>query len=111
MTRLPVSPAAAALFRTLVARAGVARDRILLSDVESVDWQSLTFSGERHCFDLRVPAPDSRAIAERLCDGLEDAEFSMVGIIVADISISARPQFALDGSTRLSVEALTISAD
>ena len=106
-----MSAAAAALLRALVARAGVPRDRILLTNAESIDWRSLTFTGERHRFDLRIPAPDSRAIARRLCDGLEDAEFSMAGMVVADIIIAAKPQFALDGSTSLSVEALTISAD
>ena len=111
MTRLPMSPAAAALLRALVARAGVRRDRILLTDAVSTDWRSLTFIGERHALDLRIPAPDSRAIARRLCDGLEEAEFSIPGIVVADIIIAATPQFALDGSTCLSVEALTISAD
>ncbi len=106
-----MTAAAAALLRALVARAGVSRDRILLTDAESIDWQSLTFTGERHCFDLRIPGPDSRAIADRFCNGLEEAEFSLPGIVVADITIAAKPRFALDGSTSVAIEALTISAD
>jgi hypothetical protein len=108
MTRLNISPAASALFRALAARGGVPRDRILLTEVESIDWQSLTFSGERHQIGLRVPGPQSREIAERMCAGLADAEFSIPGILVADIAMRGSPRHALDGSTELAIEALTI---
>ena len=76
MKRIAISPAASALLRCLAGRARVARDRILLIDVRSVDWRSLTFTGERHQLDLRITGPDSRIIVERMCDRLEDAEFS-----------------------------------
>ena len=42
MNRIPMSLAASALLKALVARAGVTRDRILLSDAHSIDWRSLT---------------------------------------------------------------------
>ncbi|MEP7131212.1 MAG: hypothetical protein ABI770_08800 [Sphingomicrobium sp.] len=77
--------------------------------VRSVDWQSLTFTGERHHFELRVAPPGSQEIVERLCHGLEDAEFSIPGVLVADISICGVPTRASDGSTCLSIEALTIA--
>jgi hypothetical protein len=109
MNRLSISAAASALLRALIGRAGVARDRILLTDVHSSDWCSLTFTGERHIFELRISAPDSTAIAERMCDGLEDAEFSIPGVIVADICIARTPVRALDGSTNLTIEALTVA--
>jgi len=111
MNRISMSPAASALFRALVGRAGVARNRILLIDAQSVDWRSLTFAGERHELDLRVPGPDSGAIVNRMCRGLEDAEFSIPGIIVADIAVVGAPAAALDGSTSLTIEALTVSED
>ena len=111
MTRLTMSPAASALLRVLVARAGVTRDRILLTDAESVEWRSLTFAGVRHQLHLRIPAPDSRFILERMCAGLEDAEFSIPGVIVADITVMDMPRQALDGSTTLTIEALTVAAD
>jgi hypothetical protein len=111
MNRVPMSAAASALLRALIARGGVTRDRILLSEAESVDWRSLTFTGERHQLHLRVPAPDSLYIVERMCKGLEDAEFSIPGVIVADIAVTDTPRLALDGSTSLTVEALTITAD
>ena len=43
-----------------------------------------------------------------MCDGLEDAEFSIPGMIVADIAVLGEPKAALDGSTSLVIEALTI---
>ena len=48
MNRIAMSSAAAALLRALTERAHVARDRTLLTDAESVDWRSLTFTDERH---------------------------------------------------------------
>ena len=111
MTRLNISPAASSVFRALVARAGVPRDRILLTDAQSVDWRSLTFTGERHRIGLRLPRPESREIVERMCDGLPDAEFSIPGILIADIGVVGTPRRALDGSIELTIEALTIADD
>jgi hypothetical protein len=109
VNRIIMSAAASALLRALIARSGVPRDRILLTDMQSVDWQSLTFVGERHVFHFRVPGDDSAAVAERLCNGLEDAEFKISGQIVADISIADPPVRASDGSTSLTIEALTVA--
>jgi hypothetical protein len=111
MNRIPMSAAAAALLRVLIARAGVSRDRILLSEIRSVDWRSLTFNGERHEIAVRVTGPGSGRIAERMCAGLEEAEFSIPGIVVADIGLAKPPSLALDGSTTVSIEALTVVAD
>lgn len=44
-------------------------------------------------------------------DRLEDAEFSTPGLIVADIALAGSPVPWLDGSTTISIEALTIAAD
>ena len=90
MNRIPMSLAASALLRALIARAGVTRDRILLRDAHSIDWRSLTFSGERHLIELRVPGPDSRCVVDRMCAGLEEAEFSIPGVIVAVSLLLAR---------------------
>ena len=106
-----MSAAGAALLRVLVGRTGVPRDRILLSDAHSVDWRSLTFAGERHLLELRIPGPDSATIVDRMCAGLEEAEFSIPGTIVADIAVAGTPSLALDGSTSITIEALTVSED
>jgi hypothetical protein len=104
-----MSRAACGLLRALVSRAGVSRDRILLTAVTSTDWQSLTLVGERHCLELRVPGEDSAQIVATMCAGLEDAEFRISGQIVADISLVGGPVASADGSTIVKVEALTVS--
>jgi hypothetical protein len=109
MMKLALSPAAAGLLRALVARAGINRDRILLTDFRSVDWQSLTFIGERHEMELRIPPPDAQALADRISDGLGDAEFAIPGQIVADIGLHFPPSDNRDGSVTLNIEALTIA--
>ena len=111
MNRIPMSSAASSLLRALIGRSGVSRDRILLSDIQSVDWRSLTFNGERHQIELRVTAPDSRLIVDRMCAGLEEADFSIPGVIVADIGIAGEIRSSFDRSTTVTIEALTVSED
>ena len=109
MMKLAISPAAAGLLRALLGRAGVDRDRILLSEFRSTDWQSLTFMGERHEMELRVPGPNAAALVDRLTTGLANAEFAIPGQIVADIGLERPPFPNPDGSFSLFIEALTIS--
>ncbi|MCF2514464.1 hypothetical protein LVY65_05210 [Sphingomonas sp. G124] len=59
--------------------------------------------------ELRVPGPDAIQLAERLTQGLADAEFSIPGQIVADIGLELPPIRNFDGSVSLYIEALTIS--
>ena len=110
MMKMQMSSAAAALLRALTARSGVERNRILLTDVRSTDWQSLTFTGERHELSLRISGADSGVVAERMCTDLEDCEFSIAGLVVADIALAGTPRRAPDGATELVIEALTIAA-
>lgn len=107
--RIAMSPAAAGLLRTLLSRAAVDRDRILLTEFRSVDWQSLTFIGERHEFQLRVPGPGAGAILDRIVDGLGNAEFDIPGHLVADIALAGEPRRQPDGSVTVSLEALTLA--
>lgn len=107
MNRLAMSRAGERLFRALVERADVNSDRILLTDYRSNDWQSLTFVGEQHYFDLRLPGPDSRTLRDRLCEGLEEFEFRIPRHVLADIHVEhCRP--ADDGSLEVRLIALTI---
>lgn len=108
MMKLALSPAAAALLRALLSRAGIDRDRILLTDFRSVDWQSLTFVGERHEIQFRVVGPNASDIARRMGAGLEESEFSIPGQIVADIGLQSTSSADHDGSVTLRIEALTI---
>lgn len=109
MMKLALSPAAAGLLRALLARAGIDRDRILLTEFRSIDWQSLTFVGERHVMELRIPGPGAELVRQRLTEGLDDAEFAIPGQIVADIGLERPPQANRDGSISLFIEALTIA--
>ena len=109
MMRMPLSEAASALLRALLARAGVSRDRILLSEFRSTDWQSLTFIGERHHIHLRIPGPGADAIVRRMTANLEDVEFAIPGHVVADIVLAAPTRCDGDGSISVELEALTIA--
>jgi hypothetical protein len=108
MMKLAMSPAAAGLLRALLGRAGVERNRIMLSDFRSTDWRSLTFAGERHRIDLRVPGPGAATVAQMLTRDLAEADFSIPGQIVADIAVEAAMIEYPDGSISLTIEALTI---
>ena len=46
-----------------------------------------------------------------MCAGLEDAEFSIPGVIVADIGIAGEIRSGFDRSTTVTVEALTVLED
>ncbi|HET7816727.1 MAG TPA: hypothetical protein VFK58_04050 [Sphingomicrobium sp.] len=108
MNRLAMSTAAAALLRAMLGRANVQRDRILLTDYRSVDWQSLTFVGERHEFRFRVPGPGAAEVVAALTDGLEATEFLVPGQIVADVALEPRPVPLQDGAISFGIEALTV---
>lgn len=90
MMKLAMSPAAAGLLRALLQRAGIERNRILLSDFRSTDWNSLTLAGELHAITLRIPGPNAAAVGELLIGGLEEADFLIPGQIVADIALAGR---------------------
>lgn len=109
MNRIAMSAAASGLFRALIARSGAPRHRVLLMAISSTDWQSLTMAGERHLFELRVLGSHAQEIADRICIGIEDAEFAIPGQIVADIAVLGTPQADQDGSVTMTIEALTIA--
>jgi hypothetical protein len=109
MTRIPMSAAAAGLLRALLARAGGSRDRILLTEFRSVEWQSLTFVGERHLIALRLVGSDCDDILNLLIVGLENAEFAIPGHVVADIGLVEPPRREDEGAIALNLEALTIA--
>lgn len=109
MKRLSMSRSAAALLRGLVERCGNDRHRILLTEVRSTDWQSLTFIGERHWMRFRIQGADARSLFERITAGLEDAEFDIPGAIVADVAVEGAPEEGADRSIAFAIEALTIA--
>lgn len=108
MNRIPMSKAGAALLRALLSRALVDRDRILLTEYRSTDWQSLTFIGERHEMHFRIPGPKADEIFAGMTDDLTDSELSVPRQIVADVVVYGQPTRERDGSITFSIEALTI---
>ena len=108
MMRLPMSPGASGLLRELIRRGRCGRDRILLTELISNEWQSLTFVGERHRLLIRIAGPDAASIADLMVTGIEDAEFTISGQIVADVRCEEKPQAGPDGSVTLAIEALTV---
>ena len=111
MSAPTMSPAASGLLRGLGARSGAPREQILLTEISSTDWRSLTFDGQRHRMGLRIVGDHSAAVAQRMIDRIEDVEFVIPGIIVADIHVAEGPSAERDGSTSLVIEALTLAAD
>ena len=109
MIKIPMSVAAAGLLRALLARAKIDRDRILLTDFQSTEWQSLTFVGERHQFHFRIAGPAAAEAVRNLTYGLPDAEFAIHGHIVADIALVGEPRSNRDGSVNIELESLTIA--
>ena len=109
MMRLAMSPAAASLLRSLLRRGGVDRDRILLTEFRSTDWQSLTFIGEQHRIRLRIPGADADDVVSRLVNGIGESEFSIPGHVVADVALADEPERQSDGSIAVTIEALTVA--
>ncbi|MCA1654363.1 MAG: hypothetical protein ABR588_08995 [Sphingomicrobium sp.] len=110
MMKMAMSPAAAGLIRALFARSGIAREAVLLTDYRSTEWHSLTFAGERHEIGFRVPGPEAADTVAKPLDGIDEAEFSISGQIVADIAVEHPPSENADGSISLGIEALTIAS-
>ena len=108
MNRIPMSKAGAALLRALLSRALVDRDRILLTEYRSTDWQSLTFVGERHELRFRIPGPDADQILARMTGDLKETDFTIPRQIVADVVVYGQPTHERDGAISFSIEALTI---
>ena len=108
MSRPLLSAAGGALLRTLLARVDDERNRIVLTSWTTVDWQSLTFAGERHRASFSVTGVDASGLAARWTDGLEDADLPLGGgRFVADLTVTAN-ELQPDGSVRIDLEALTL---
>jgi hypothetical protein len=103
-----MSKAGAALLCAILARALVDRDRILLTEYRSTDWQSLTFLGERHEIRFRIPGPGAEGIFTRMIGDLTDAEFAIPKQIVADVVVYGAPARASATAPSACIEALTI---
>lgn len=104
----PLNDAASALLRAI-------RDALesvatfAIEEIRSRGWASVTFTGARHELAFRIEGDEADRAADHFLSGLEAAEFSLRGHILADIALVAqerRPGFA-----RLRLEALTVEDD
>lgn len=111
MSAPALSATAAGLLRSLITRSEAKRSDVLLTEVRSVDWRSLTFDGERHEIAMRFTGPEAAREAERMLEGLDEHEFVLAGTIVADITVVGRCVGLDDASVSVALEALTICSD
>ena len=109
MMKIAMSPAAGALLRALIARARADRNRILLTDAHSTDWQSLTFSGERHRIALRVTGPQFAGNRRSPVRGAGRRRVQHPGAARRRHRARRRARLDSDGAVELVIEALTIA--
>jgi regulation of enolase protein 1 (concanavalin A-like superfamily) len=89
---------------------------IVIEEIASVDWASLTFAGRLHRFELRIEG--GREAVEAACAALEaalpDAEIAASGHLLAQAGViacaPARAELAA-WARRCVVEALTLETD
>jgi len=82
------------------------RGAVALLERTSRPWASVTLSGERHRFALRLEGADAGAAADGFVDGLAEREFDLPGHVLADIVLAGEVR---DGDVvRLTLEALTV---
>ena len=118
MMRNLTGPAANAILRQIGVLARIdSTDRqkpiLIIEDLESVDWASLTFVGQRHIFALRLEgaAAAIAAVQAQLGAALAGSEIAVAGGFVAEICADAGDCRALpDGRAawQFRVEALSI---
>lgn len=113
---------ATAILREIGAIARIGDDNrqkpmLVVEEVRSTDWASLTFVGQRHEFDLRLDGEADAVAAAmvRLGEDLADADIPMAGHFIAEIRVlpGGAPSFdrtAPVGHCRhpLRIEALTL---
>ncbi|MFN3387557.1 MAG: hypothetical protein ACK40O_01395 [Allosphingosinicella sp.] len=100
-----VSDATGALLAAIRRRAGDAA-RFVMEEIRSRRWASVTFRGARHEFAFRLEGAASGDAAERFLAGLEAADFTLPGHILADIALVAQER--RPGSVLIRLEALTV---
>lgn len=98
MIRNPIGHVATRLLREIEALIRIGdEDRqkptLIVEEIRSTDWASLTFVGQRHELELRLDgeADAVAAVLTRLVETLAEREIPIVGHFVADIRISPGP--------------------
>jgi hypothetical protein len=95
MNRAPIGHAATVILRRIheLARITVADRKkpiLVIEEIRSTDWASLTFQGQRHVFELRLDGgvpPVATALAS-LAAELPEADVPISGHFVAEIAVT-----------------------
>ncbi|QPQ54004.1 hypothetical protein IC614_06375 [Allosphingosinicella flava] len=98
--------ASSELLRAIRRRAGD-RATLAIENLSSRPWASATFSGARHHIAFRIEGDHADDMADALLTGIEAAEFTLRGHIVADIIVLGR-DLTDRGAVRIRLEALTV---
>ncbi|AJR24467.1 MULTISPECIES: hypothetical protein [Sphingobium] len=91
------------LLSQLIARAG---GTVMVERAVSRPWASALFQGRRHVVALTLAGPDAAERRAAFVQGIEEAEWSLSGHFVADISIDCRRP--VPGGEWVELSALTI---
>ncbi|WP_150290508.1 hypothetical protein [Sphingobium estronivorans] len=91
------------LLAQLLERAGAP---VTVERATSRPWASALFQGRRHVVALLLAGPDAAARRAAFIAGIEEAEWSLTGHFVADISID--DNHATPGGEWIDISALTI---
>jgi hypothetical protein len=112
MTALPCDATTAilrAVRANLLAFGGI--EALVLEEIRSRSWASVTFSGARHVITFRLSGPGCEEAADAFLTALDVAEFEMRGHLMADIALVSRESLrgeAAESEVRISLEALTV---
>jgi hypothetical protein len=98
MIRNPIGHVATRLLREIEALARIGDDdrqkpTVIVEEIRSTDWASLTFVGQRHELELRLDgdADAVAAVLTRLVETLAEREIPITGHFVADIRVVPGP--------------------
>lgn len=101
-----VNDVASALVHAVRGRFGAAGLTFALEELHSRSWASVTFSGARHELAFCVQGESAEEAAARFVTGMEAAEFSLRGHLVADVALVSEERSP--GRVRIALEALTV---
>lgn len=82
---------------------------LVVEEMRSRRWASITFTGARHELRFRLEGRTADEEAERFVSSLEAAEFALRGHVLADIALVS--QVREEGRAVIEVEALTVEDD
>jgi len=108
--RRPRPDAGDQLVRALRAGFTASGAETCIEERTSQDWASITFSGARHRWKLRVEGDKAGDAADALLADLTEARFDLRGHMLVDLAIIADERDKCDTRVRLVLEALTVEA-